>query len=250
MTKKLFLIALFLILLALVLSFKSSLDKAVKNSQPNETPVELLLPENKIGEKIIYDINLGKICLGTSSFLRVDNQELNGKTVNVMIFQTHLAHFTDKEIIYTDPQTLLPLRVERNITNLMLRENIIEDYDQKEFIVTINKKKTIGFDEQFVIKKDEPINNAILMPQYVRRLAELNIGKEFTANLPTRKITIKLISIDEIKVPAGTFKAYHFESTPRQIEIWISADQQRIPVKIQDTGKFGYTLLLKEYISS
>ncbi len=250
MAKKLFFLAVCLILLALVLAFKSGLDKAVKSSRPDEAATELLLPENKIGEKIIYDIKLRKIHLGESSFLRLDNQELNGKTVNVMVFQTRLVHFADKEVIYTDPQTLLPLRVERDITNLVLKEKITEDYNQDEFTVTISKKKTIGFNEQFVIKKDGQINNAILMPQYVRRLAELSIGKEFVANLPTRQVTIKLTSIDEIKVPAGTFKAYHFESFPRQIEIWISADQRRIPIKIQDSGKFGYTLLLKEYTPS
>jgi hypothetical protein len=66
-------------------------------------------------------------------------------------------------------------------------------------------------------------------------------------NLPNREFKIELTSIDEVAVPAGTYKAFHFQSLPRQIEIWITADERRIPIKIQGAGIFGYLMVMKEY---
>jgi hypothetical protein len=49
-----------------------------------------------------------------------------------------------------------------------------------------------------------------------------------------------------VEVPAGTFKAYHFESTPKQIDIWISQDERKIPLKMQGMGAIGYSLVLND----
>jgi hypothetical protein len=48
-------------------------------------------------------------------------------------------------------------------------------------------------------------------------------------------------------VPAGKFKAYHFTSTPKKFEIWISKDDYRIPVKIKGLGGYNYTMLMKNH---
>jgi hypothetical protein len=98
-----------------------------------------------------------------------------------------------------------------------------------------------------VIKKNEPIHNAVLLPYYIRRIPVLETGQIIIANLPTRRLEIKLVSQEEIKVPAGIFQAYHFSSTPKQIDIWISADERRIPVKIEGAGLLGYSVVMKEY---
>ena len=199
-----------------------------------------------VGEKIIYDVKLGKLYLGKARFNNLANVQLDGKLLNVMTVETKLRQFTDMEKIYSDPQTLLPIRVERDILNWLTRERITEDYDQDNFTVTIIKNKGAK-QEKLVIKKDSHIHNAVLLPYYVRRMPSLDVGKIIIANLPTRRLEIKLVSIEDIKVPAGTFKAYHFKSTPKQIEIWISTDERKIPLKIQGTGLFGYSMVMSEY---
>jgi hypothetical protein len=45
----------------------------------------------------------------------------------------------------------------------------------------------------------------------------------------------------------GSFRSYRFESTPRQIVIWISADELRLPLKIQGIGIMNYILQLREH---
>lgn len=199
-----------------------------------------------IGEKMIYDVKMGKITLGKSTFTHSNRLELNGKKVHLMIFETKLARFVDTEKIYVDPETLLPVQVERDIVNFFTREKITEKYDAKEFTVNISKTRG-GKNENQVIKKDGPIHNAILLPHFVRRAAKLDIGSVLIANLPTSRYELKLVSLENITVPAGTFKTYHFESTPKKIDIWISADSRKIPVKIQSSAAFGYVMVLREY---
>lgn len=201
---------------------------------------------NHIEEKITYDVKLGKIYLGKMQFSNISNVEMDGRLLNAMLVETRLTQFTDKERIYIDPQTLLPIKVERDISNWFIKERIIEDYDQDNFTVTIIKSSGLN-QKKTVIKKDGHIHNALFLPFFVRHIPKPNVGRIIIANLPVRRLELKLVSIEEIKVPAGTFRAYHFTSSPRQIDIWITADERRIPIKIQGNSVFGYSILMKEY---
>ncbi|MDD4894555.1 MAG: DUF3108 domain-containing protein [Candidatus Omnitrophica bacterium] len=218
---------------------KKTIGKTIEETKPAQL--------NFIGEKITYDVKLGKLYLGKAQFNNLPNEQLNGKVLNVMTLETKVTQFTDTEKIYSDTETFLPVRVERDILKVLLREKITEDYNQNKFAVTITKNIGSKSQETLVIEKDSPIHNAVLLPYSVRRIPDLEIGKIIVANLPLRKLELKLVSIEEIKVPAGTFKAYHFVSTPKRIEIWISADERRIPLKIQSSELFGYSLVMSEY---
>ena len=235
-----------------ILSIKAKIDKSMSerslltlSAKIKGEGIKSIQPDY-VGEKIIYDVRLGKLYLGKAQFNNLANVRLGGRLLNVMTMETKLARFTDMEKIYSDPDTLLPVRVERDILNLFVREKITEDYNQDNFTVTIIKNKG-AIQEKLVIKKDSHIHNAVLLPYYVRRIPKLDVGGIIIANLPTRRLEIKLVSIEDIKLPAGTFKAFHFKSTPKQIEIWISTDVRRIPLKIQGTGLFGYSMVMKEY---
>lgn len=239
------LLAFLFLALNFLLLIKAKVDKSVGHPFSLNIKAETFRP-NRIGEKIIYAVKLGNLHLGETRFANIANAQVNGKVLNVIVVETKLAQFRDTEKIYSDPQTLLPVRIERDIVNWFMREKIAEEYDQDNFTVTIIKNKGRS-QEKRVIKKDSHIHNAILLPYYVRRIPRLDIGRIIIANLPTRRLEIKLVSIEGVKVPAGTFQAYHFQSTPKQIDIWISTDERRIPIKIQSTGVFGYSMVMKEY---
>lgn len=201
---------------------------------------------DRIGEVITYDVRLAGINLGRAVFKYLPETQLKGKKVNLMLFETKLANFSDLERIYSDKNSLLPIRVERLVSIWPSTEKLIEDYDQQRFILTVKKFK--GRKEQeTVIRKDSVINNAILLPFYVRDIAGLDIGYELKANLPTQEFLIKLVAKEEVFVPAGKFIAYRFESVPKNFEIWISQDERRIPLKIKGASRLGYTLLLRNY---
>lgn len=201
----------------------------------------------RAGEVISYSVNWGSFTLGSAIFTCLPNIVENGQVLAVMSFETNLKTFGDKETIFSDALTLLPVRVEREVRNLLRHEKITEEYDPQNYTVTVIKKNGHEEINRDVYKKDSPISNPILLPHYVRLLPELKIGQAIVANLARRTYEIKLIDLEEVKVKAGTFKAYHFESNPKQIEIWLSADKDKIPVKIQGLGIFSYTLEMNKY---
>ena len=181
-----------------------------------------------------------------SEFTHLPQEKLDGKNVNVMVFKTKVTRFSDTEKIFSDPDTSLPLRVERDISNWPFSEKITEQYDQKGFLLTITKLKGGKRNEQ-VIKKEDVIHNAILLPYFIRDMGNLESGFSLKARLPTQEFLITLVGIDEVVVPAGAFKAYHFISEPKKFEIWISTDEKRIPLKIRGTSGVGYILVMREY---
>lgn len=215
-----------------------------KPSKAGIEKVEEKKPVERIGERIVYDVRLTRVSLGRAVFSHLPRTELGGEQVSYMNFQTKLARFNDLEKIYSDPGTYLPLKIERSISNWPFSEKISEYYDQKKFILTIIKDGKTG---QTVIKKDAPIHNAVMLPFYVRGIAKLDPGWTMSINLPNQKFQIKLAGTENISLSGKSFYAHRFESDPKRFEIWISADEQRIPLKIKGTGSLGYTLIMKEY---
>lgn len=213
--------------------------KQSQKSQQNGKP-------ERVGEKIVYDVRLGKLNIGRAVFNHLSMTEYNGKKARLITFETRVVRFTDLERIYSDAETSLPLRVERSISTWPFPEKITEDYDQSKFTVTIKKTKR-GRQEESVIKKDNVINNAILLPYYVRDMDNLRVGYNFIARLPTQEFVIEMAGEEEITIPAGKFKAYRFTSKPKKFEIWISSDSRRIPLKIKGANGLGYTLFMREY---
>ena len=195
------------------------------------------------GESISYVIRpLG----GRAVYTDLGTAELEGERIHLMTFSTDVIGFQDTEKVYSHPDSLLPRRVERDVSWWFGKERIIEEYDQKNFTVTIKKFKGNKKVDEQVLKGDGPIYNAILLPFYPRIISNLDIGWSFTFRLP-QTFEVKLVSIDEIKINGARRNAYHFTSNPDKFEIWVSKDDFRLPLKIKGKGGFNYSLLMKEY---
>jgi hypothetical protein len=196
-------------------------------------------------KKMTYNVKLGRLDLGKAVLYNMRTAEIEGKQLNVAVFETDVVRFKDVEKIYSDPDTFLPVKIDREVFGWLKSEKITENYDQDNFTLTITKEGG-SKDNKTVIKKDGPIHNAILLPYYAKDIFKFELGNVFNVNLPNRNLQIKLVSIEDVEVPAGTFKAYHFESTPKQIDIWISQDERKIPLKMQGMGAIGYSLVLND----
>jgi len=199
-------------------------------------------PPVLVGETITYDVKLGMFKVGSCVFTHSGRVELAGKEADLFTFETRMLRFSDKETIYSDPVSFLPIKVVRDISMWPKKEMITEEYDQREHTVTINKGGVLQ-----VIRKPAPLNNAILLPFFVRKTAKLDIGWSMNATLPTQEFVIRLVRTEKVVVPAGSYDTYYFESTPSKFQIWISADERRLPVKIRGTGGIGYTMLMSGY---
>jgi len=194
-------------------------------------------------ETISYDIKP----VGSCEYQDFGPLEFRGKKARLIVFRTEAAGFKDKEVIFSESDLSLPLLVKRDITFLFHKENITEEYFPNENSFKLTKFKGDKKTEEYSVKGKRPIQNAILVPFSLRGVADLKIGSSFAITLPG-EYTVKLSSIEDITVPAGKFKAYHFTSEPAKFEIWISADDLRIPVKIKGLGAFPYTLEMKKRV--
>ena len=229
-----------LILSAIVLIiFVNNHSSIVENNQPKKKTSSY----NYVGERIQYLINP----LGKSEYSNLGVVDLKGVKVNLVIFKTDVLFFQDTEKIYSDLESSLPLKIERTILKLWGKESITEEYDQKEFTVTIRKFNGNKIIYEKKAKAKGPIFNAITLPFYLRGHFDLKIGWSFIARVP-EEFKLEVVSIDEIVIPAGKFLAYHFKSIPDKFEIWINKNNPRVPLKIQGKGFFDYALLMKKYV--
>lgn len=196
------------------------------------------------GEHITYEIKpLG----GRAEYFDMGLTDLNGRTVKLTVFKTSVMFFKDTEKVYSDPDTMLPIRVERDIKRWFGRENIVEEYDQKQYKFSITKYNGRKMLSKQVYSADGPIHNATLVPFYLRKVPDVKLGWSFVLFLPQR-YEVRLVALDEIRAGEQTLAAYHFKSIPENFEIWISKDERHVPLAIKSNGGLKYALLMREYI--
>jgi len=179
-----------LFLLFLVVAFLVSwkvpqLQNIPANGQPSESIDRKPKYPERIGEKIDYDVMLGKIKIGSAEYHNLKKTKLKDREVYLISFVTRAIRFQDQETIYCDADTFLPLRVERKISQLLKPEYITEVYDQEKFLLTITKKR---FREEIThIHKDSPIYNSILLPFFIRNSPDLEINRSFESKHTQKK---------------------------------------------------------------
>lgn len=248
----LFLVGCVFILLRAYLSLNASRPILRSSSMPTlESSVapsaELPTPPFNPGEKFDFFYNIGPLRTGDAELTFVGQSNIDGKEAYLVKFESGVGTFYDLENIYAETETFYPIYVERNIKNFGLETSIKEKYDQKDYKIEIIKKGLFGENRQ-VIKKENHIQNALLLIYYCRKLspAALKIGYEFNIVLPVDEFKITLTRIEKIKVPAGIFKAYVFESSPRRIKLWIATDQNHTPLKMENLTSFGPSSIILE----
>jgi len=201
--------------------------------------------QNEAKEEIYYDISP----IGRSVFKNYGEVEFRGRKLNLTIFETEVAGFKDRELIYSDPKTGLPFWVERNVSDWFGKEFLTEDYMQNDRKLLITKYKGGKKVKDYRFSAKGPIDNAVLIPFSLRNTKDLMVGWSSTIWLP-QEFKVKCTSIEEVKVNAGRFKAYHFTSTPPKFEIWISADELRLPVKIKGLDGIPYSLIMSKRVTN
>ncbi|MFA5100542.1 MAG: DUF2062 domain-containing protein [Candidatus Omnitrophota bacterium] len=193
------------------------------------------------GEKIAYSISTG----GTAEYTDLGIVDMEGRKVRSVKFKTHIGGLLDDvEVMYAEPDTLLPLKIERDVRYLLRKERIVEEYSPQTASAVFRKYVRNKFIKEYRFKEDSPIQNAILLPFYLRNVPDLHIGWSFDVQI-TRAYKVTLVAVDDVEVPAGRFMAYRFTSEPRKFDIWITDDADRIPVKIAGSGRYKYTLEMK-----
>lgn len=192
------------------------------------------------GEKISYAISP----MGTAVYSDMGIVDYKGKELWLVTFKTRLPGFNDLEKIYADPNTGLPLIVERYIRWPMSEEFLIEEYDPENNAQVTRRFVKNKMTNEYKYKSDGPYHNAILLPFYLRGIKNPQIGWKMVVRVP-EEFTVILSEIKDIKTQGKTIKAYHFTSNPNKFDIWISKDEYLLPIVSKGSG---YGLTLKSHI--
>ncbi|MFC1666962.1 DUF3108 domain-containing protein [Candidatus Omnitrophota bacterium] len=199
----------------------------------------------KIGERLTYEVRYKKVRLGESILTFHGEKELNNKNVYHITFFTKIPTLKDTEELYAEKGTFLPLEVHRTIKKkLGFGDRIREIYDQKNFRVDIKQRSKLRLNE-FSIQKDSPVHNAILLAYYYRTQRDFSEDERFKVALPTFDFDVIYRGIENIKTPLGEYRAYAFISEPPKFKLWLSADERKLPLKIENPGTLGYSLIIK-----
>ncbi|MDD5408629.1 MAG: hypothetical protein PHC71_00840 [Candidatus Omnitrophica bacterium] len=191
---------------------------------------------------------------GKSEYKNIGTVVLKGKQVSLITLKSKILFIEVMEKIFYDPESLLPYRTERATSGFWVKEYRTEDYDQNNFTVSIKIFKGLKLVKEKIIKANAPIQNVNLLLFYLRKQADFKIGWHFTAvvleELKLLKVDLKLLSIDEITVPAGKFQAYHFKSVPDKFEIWMDKNTPQVALRIKLKNVIDCFISMKGYSRS
>ncbi len=205
--------------------------------------IDSLLPFPK-GEQLIYDVYFKKLKVGKSVLTFHGEDKIDGKDIYRITFSTTLPLFKDFEDIYFDKETFLPVKVFRKINKIgNFPVRIKEEYDQDNFKVKIRKQGKF-LSKEFIIKKDAPIHNAIILPYQYRRKPVINEGEKARIILPKADFELVYRGKEVIKTRLGESPAYVFASIPPKFTFWLSADERKIPLKIKSLNVVRYSLVI------
>lgn len=202
-------------------------------------------PPFRKGESFKYDVMYKKVRLGESILTFHGEGKSGDRQVYYITFRTRIPSLKDAEDLYADKQTFLPIEVHRSIKKKVgFDDEIVERYDQDNFRVDISQKSKLRFRE-FSIQKDSPIYNAILLVYYYRMQKVFHEEDVLAVNLPLVDFKIIYSGIETIDTSIGEYRAHAFTSEPAKFKLWLSADERRIPLKIENPGTLGYSLVIK-----
>ncbi len=225
-------------------SFGPEGELIIKDSPSTSSPeIDSSLPF-KSHETLNYNIFYKKMKIGKSTLTFNGKKLVNGKELLHFTFYTNTLYLKDREEIYAQKDSLLPVQIKRTIHKPGLpKSEITENYDQKRGKLTITKKGILGT-KTTNINKDKPIQNAILL-NYVLRTKQMQPGEEILINLPTLEMTVKFTGLKDVKLDDKTEKVYVFESVPDdKLIVWLENNESKTPIKIYNPGIFGYTMIL------
>lgn len=196
------------------------------------------------GDKIFYRISP----LGKAWFVDNGQVQFEGKPYLQSVFHARMLGFEDVETIYMDIQDRQPLHVERKLKWWFGRELIIEDYDKDNNTLTVKKYRSNKLVETRVFMETIPSYQAIVFPIHFPKITKIEMGYLLKTAF-AQVSTVSLKGLETISVQGGRFKAYHFQAVPYEFDIWISDDENQIPLMVKGRGGYrAYAMKLQKFV--
>ncbi|UCH63014.1 MAG: DUF3108 domain-containing protein [Fidelibacterota bacterium] len=206
----------------------------------------------KVGETLIYTTGFRLFSAGTSTMEIVKQDEDSVLHIVSQVrtgdFFDHLYRIRDRIDLWLDSRTL-ELRH-------MLRDIYEGGYERRD-TTYVDREAGLIYARRDTLTVAEPVFDPIGAIYYFRTLP-LAIDDEVHLAIfdgrRLRKIAITVSGVELIKVPAGEFECLVLKPTPLDnkrltsadgiLHLWLTDDQRRIPVRIEQKASFG-TIVLK-----
>ena len=202
------------------------------------------------GETVSYEIKKLKVTVGQATLVFEGEVDVSGQRAMLVTFTAQGFKFYDKELIYLDPATFFPLKIERDLDILGKKETITEFYDTQRGKVRIVKTANGKTAEQ-VIESGKRFDNIYGFIYRYRRLKQFKEGEEFYLHLPTRDVVFEITTKKKFKAAGREFDAYFMSSIPKKYKVWFDSGNRKIPLMISGVLGFGNTsMIMTDYQSN
>ncbi len=201
----------------------------------------------KPGEKLTYQVTFWGIRIGEIRMTLKEMTEIENIPVYHLLFDAKSSRYSDRKDIFVRTADLYPIRVDFNINKEGVKIIRREDFDQEKKILTVYEKAN-GEEMRETIQYETRIMDDVWALYYLRT-KELKEGDKFPLQITNAKYTLEVKGKERMEVPAGNFEAYLIISRPPKTKIWLSDDEKKLPLKIQNKILLGsLTLTLVEYM--
>ena len=198
----------------------------------------------RVGERLEYSVKVRGIPAGTQVMQVSGMEYLSGHEVyhvesasKARKFFNMFYAFDDKIESFIHSKDIHPLLYRKRITDGGYSGKISIDFDR------VNQVARIVRDQKHLeLRIPEGIQDELSMI-YLLRTREMEVGQtyEFPALLGTKLVGISVaaLRLEKRKTALGTRETIVVESTPKNVTMWLTNDDARVPVRIEADTKIG-----------
>jgi hypothetical protein len=207
--------------------------------------------EERFGKErtLFYDVFFNGIPTGKIEWQYLGKEVVSGREVDVILLNSDtnilkLLNLESKEKVYIDSVTYLPLKVERDVVFFGKKEKIKEIYNQDTGLITITKNNSSK--KQTLLHAAKPIHNILSLLYFFPKDIALIKDRPLYFNLPTQKITIKMLYENAITFGKGKKDIYFLAGKgDKKFNLWLDK-KERIPVKMEFIVPLGKITIVRK----
>lgn len=198
---------------------------------------------------LFYEVFFNGIPTGKIEWQYLGKEVVDGRQTDVILINSDtnilkLLNLESKEKVFIDSATYLPLKVERDVVFFGKKEQIKEVYNQDTGLVIITKSNTSK--KQTFLHVAKPIHNILSLLYFFPKNIELIKDKPLYFNLPTQKVSIKMLYENNIAFGKGKKDIYFLAGKgDKRFNLWLDK-KERIPVKMEFIVPLGKITIVRK----
>ena len=199
-------------------------------------------PQFQPGETVLFAIKKFGVRVGEASLVYKGPVSFSHGQALLAVFTATSMNFFDKEEIYFDPQTFLPVFVKRDLNIWGQKEQITESYVPGGKVII--KKESRGQVTQSTIEKKTALDNIYCFMYRYRKEGDFRVGNKVSMHLPTGDVSLKILKKETIQAGGQRHDAFYMQSDSGEFRLWFDAGPHKIPLRIDGAIGLGSASLI------